>query len=962
MSMPVLAPMQVSRPRGLTLLPTPIFLRILDDLPAVDLYSLAQVSRACYQAIQRDDLWIPKLTRLNLWSPRSNPTHVSTKSVTSPRDDSFTPIPISGAPASNNVLAPSGRRKNSHDLKNGLPLLSPDPIGLEPRRQIEEEFQDSPLDILESVDRFVSPGNARRIFTRLFKALYPYYHDIIQSGTHAEPAIFRMYRDPVDQAKILAQLKVFVKCDPAETDHYENLDKLTSVYEVFENAALGEFETGFDENDIEGRVKKFAKVLVTLNGGDSCVQLFIQKNQLVNDRSEDPVDYLDQETGKLDTKKLQAMLRSISDGINKEVKVIDSIFPPTAQVLRGLCQHIIEENISDLFISIITAAKERDIKNYLEAVPFLYVYFMWFLESLKPPPETEREFKRTLREQFLNIYDIYIDTYLEDECTEFSRYARSQVVQWDKEARDAEVAIETLLLSNVSKAKDKKDILASFKKVLMMPVSVIPFNISGISSNNNTPAVQISATPSTTSIPDQVRIPTNDSVTSLAGSFSSGEMKRSTTPIALARGISSSGNNHSKDSTTFMKRASILPSTLPTTEFDARMAVMTNRLEGINTLISLELALNIIRAGRDAIERAGKFVSAGGDIGQEAKDHCETIFVELVQTVGGVHIRGGFEKALETLEKYDSTSLQKLVTIPGSNGKEDHEHNAVEPLAIFAELVNIGDLIQQMVHVFFEEELAIRRFIDRNSFVSPAIKEKRGFEKMLDSYVANGLSKGIDVLVNQIDYIFLMEQKSSDYFPGIVSETGAALTPAAAAAAATEAASKKNNRRSVIFKSTSDYDMSPTLAARKVVNLLKLHTGLLAGSTDRTVIDVFQQEVGVRFFGSLCKHIKHQVISVDGSVKLLLDLNSYYDFILTLRQQPVTPYFAALKEVGQMYLIDGKDAKELGKMLSDMSRFGDIFQPEEVFEFAQRREDWLRVKKEVEKVMYGFGAADCSIM
>lgn len=938
MSMPVLAPMQVSRKRSLTTLPRQIIDRVLNELPVTDLLTFAQVSRACYQAVRRDDIWIPKLNNMGLW------TSSEPESAAKQGQNTVT----AGDEAVQPVLQPSisvSKPTLTGEFQT-ISLLSPDPISATPALAPKQDAPDSPLDILDTIGQTPVPGKAHNTAARIFKCLYPFYHDILQSGTHTEPAIFRMYRDPVDQAKILSQLKRFAHCDPLEADHDENLNRLMSVYEVFENAALGEFETGFDENDIDGRVKKFAKVLVTLNGGESCVQLFIQKNQLVYDRVGDASEFLDPISGKLNTTKLQAMLKSTSESINKEAKVIDSIFPPSAMVLQGLCQHIIEENISELFVAIITAAKEKDIKNYLEAVPFLYVYFMWFLDSLKPPEGSAKEFKKNLKDQFLNIYDIYVDAYLDEEVNEFARYAKSEVLQWKKQAHDAEVAIETMLLSNVSKAKDKRDILASFKKVLLMPVSVMP-SFGGSSS----PAAG-SASASTVSIPAQIASPSNDSSTSLPPSSPGEPAWPATTPTT--RSISTSSG---KADTLFMKKGNnLLPAALPTTEFDAKMAVMTNRLESINTLFSLELALSIIRAGRDAIERAGKFVSAGGDLGQEAKEHCETIFVELVRSVGGVHMRGGFENALETLEKYDATtSLQKAAST--TDGKEapvnkDPEHTAVEPLAVFAELVNIGDLIQQMIHVFFEEELAIRGYIDRNSFVSPAVKEKRNFEKMLDSYVANGLNKGIDALMNQIDYIFMVDQRSSDYFPGLLQ----------AGQGADEAATKKNNRSSVIFKSTADFDMEPTLAARKVVSLLKLHTNLLAGSTDRTVIDVFQQEVGVRFFGSLCKHIKHQIISVEGSVKLLLDLNTYYSFILGLKQQPVTPYFVALKEVGQMFLIDGKDAKELGKMLSDMTRFGGIFQPEEVFEFAQRREDWLRVKKEVEKVMYGFGVTDCSIM
>jgi hypothetical protein len=35
------------------------------------------------------------------------------------------------------------------------------------------------------------------------------------------------------------------------------------------------------------------------------------------------------------------------------------------------------------------------------------------------------------------------------------------------------------------------------------------------------------------------------------------------------------------------------------------------------------------------------------------------------------------------------------------------------------------------------------------------------------------------------------------------------------------------------------------------------------------MVDVFNQEVGLRLFTALCKHLKRQRISVDGAVKLI---------------------------------------------------------------------------------------------
>ena len=70
-------------------------------------------------------------------------------------------------------------------------------------------------------------------------------------------------------------------------------------------------------------------------------------------------------------------------------------------------------------------------------------------------------------------------------------------------------------------------------------------------------------------------------------------------------------------------------------------------------------------------------------------------------------------------------------------------------------------------------------------------------------------------------------------------------------------------------------------------------------------------------------------------------------------------YFNVLRELTQIYLVSPDHAKEIGIILADTDRYRGILTPEEVFEFAERRADWLLVKKDVEKAMYGMG---CAIM
>ncbi|ODV61298.1 Rcy1p ASCRUDRAFT_81013 [Ascoidea rubescens DSM 1968] len=156
--------------------------------------------------------------------------------------------------------------------------------------------------------------------------------------------------------------------------------------------------------------------------------------------------------------------------------------------------------------------------------------------------------------------------------------------------------------------------------------------------------------------------------------------------------------------------------------------------------------------------------------------------------------------------------------------------------------------------------------------------------------------------------------------------------------------------------------IGPSGVAKKVTNLLSNHCNLLINSAEKSTIDVFQQEVSTRFFNLICKNIKRSIISTEGAITLISDLNMYYSFVAKLKQKSVLPYFVALKTIGQIYLISSDDAKAIGKLVSDLTVFNGIFTQEEIYEFVQRRADWLKIRKDVEKVIYGFGVSDCVLM
>lgn len=229
-----------------------------------------------------------------------------------------------------------------------------------------------------------------------------------------------------------------------------------------------------------------------------------------------------------------------------------------------------------------------------------------------------------------------------------------------------------------------------------------------------------------------------------------------------------------------------------------------------------------------------------------------------------------------------------------------------------------------MVDVFYEQELVSPHLTDRHDFLNPASAEKKLFEKMLDEKVAAGLNTGITVLISEVEHILATTQQPGDYNP-----SSPPATPAV------------------------------THTAEQVISCITSHTSLLAGSIDKTVLDVFHQEIGLRLFTSICKHIKRQRISVDGAITLICDFNHYAEFVDRMRINTLRPYYRALKGLAQIYLIDSKHAKMMASVIADAQRWEGVWRVEEVYEFAGRRADWYVVRKEVERAMYGFG---CGVM
>lgn len=926
------------------LLPAELLATILDYLPVPDLLRFARVSRRFQEMVYDDTRWVQKLKTMKAWDEVEARQRVEdamkrkTESQLAKQTDdarrtagrrhagSVTIFDAGVEEARHRASVESPIRRTADGFDN-LTINAPVP-------STPAWDANAALGVFTRVRSI--RGHARQEFGKVYGALGPLYLDLAQSKGHSDALIFRTYRDPEQQAQILANLRRFAQCD-SSPGYSQREERLGSMIGVFENAVLREFEQGYAAADIDGRMHRYAHVLVTLSGGASGMDSFISSHPLMTRamRLGNPLDCLEAVApGHVDLNPSQKFFEQLATVMVQQADIIDRVFPQSVDVLTPFWSRVCEAIIAEYLTTLFDEAHRTGIESYVKAVAGTFGQALRLAASLKSTKGSPVNFADDSKRSLLQCFDKHFDLYIAEEYQFFRSRAESAVTQWEKELSEQEASTESYLMSNVNRQAAKRDFLSSFKKVVMMPVNAFPISSPFAS------AKPINAT--TKSSANMAAVDT-----AYPGSGTSTVSGRDTPPLRTATPLQEA----------------------PTTELAAKAAIMNSKLEGIKSLFSIEIALNLTHLAKASIERAVLMVQFGGGQGAEAQKQCRAIFVTMLEILGTRHIKTGFDKAVAHLGAYNPREVRKFkeqAKTGESSAAASNAQAGVEPLVTFLELVNIGDLIQQMVDVFYAQELVSTKLTERDDFLDPAVKGKKKFEQMLDERVAAGLNKGIDVLMDEVEYICATTQLPSDFNPG---------------------------------KELAD--VGPSATAKQVVDVVGGHTGMLVGSTDKNMLDVFNQEVGLRLFGALCKHFKRQRISVDGALRFISDINHYSAFVATLRQKQLAPYFEALREMSQIYLVyieppgayfgrgaagagsaanrvsmtakaekrsswlGGKatntslQAKELATIVADSQRYHGIFPAEEVYEFAERRADWYVVKGDVDHAMYGQG---CCVM
>lgn len=745
-------------------------------------------------------------------------------------------------------------------------------------------------------------------------------------------------------------------------------------------------------------------------GRMQAAKVFLDKCDILTDNAikHDPLANvtMQQSTAALDFTPMDKFISDIIEIVKKDGEIIARVFPPEQDVLLAYADRVAQDVIGKYVRSLLQHTQNISSHLYLRSCAATFAQAWKLVDvllSIEPRDDTIVT-KTRCEDVVFHLWEENMEDYLSIENQWVRQEMQAVTDKWDSDVKNDQASsrVDAAFIGSQNPAAVKRSVLTGFKDVLLLPVTVVPrtagivggavirtagtglstlnplrWQSGGASSGqkanqlgadlakpNGTGNVSTSSLPRTPNEANEKGyMDFSNGTVGTMDSDSDGDeeaygdnigddmndIDEWNQEVAVWSAVASSRPNEKKEkkkkdkvkrlnavtprnfssppasittpstfaqNTTGSVRSASTPKTstpvTPTTQY---------ALTEMQLLLSLDTALQVIHVNRDCLKRIETFKKYPHPYGEKVLEAIEEVSLLLFRALGDGHIAPGFENAIKQIQDWRPEDHAAEKTNEGEKGGERQQ---VEPLVHFFELVHVGDTIAQMVQVYFDQEMS--RHIDKNDFLNAVVKGRKKFEGNLDEAVAKGLNAGVDLLLGQAEHIITSLQQPKDYNPPI------GHLP----------------------------DLTPTRACRETVECLKIHCRMLIGAADKNVLEVFYQEVGIRLHTIICKHLKSQLISLDGGFRVIADLNEYHAFILTLRQPQLTADFDSLKMLGNLYIID--NPKELAKLARDANMFGGSLSPEDLYEFLQARADFRSIEKAIDKEMYGFKVSeDCCI-
>ncbi|CAE6451898.1 unnamed protein product [Rhizoctonia solani] len=944
----------VNRYTFIGVFPPEVHVRIIAYLPIPSIPACARVSRAFSRLVRDDRAWKQKYDALGITYFELDPAIDALEAISPGQRASQSTAPVDPVPA----------EEDDFGDFTSAPLSPPMPGTQEPQLMVSEYGDFVVAGGAKPISTFPTPPATSLYaqYLRVHRLLIPLLPALLASPHLVLPTLFPERATPMSrslQGKVLHLLARFLGPLVQPTLNWPNARRaLMATLDRFDGALLSAFDVAdgqADENGMKDCAMASWEAWVALDEeriGDEWEmgRTWAEKRGIFYEHGKwEPAANITS-AGQLDFSPMDKFMSHILEAMEKHGALATRVFPPASRVLPSFADRIANDVIQDYITQLLNKARETSTVLYLQAAAASFIQAWRLVGATRAAAgKNDKVITQTQAEDIIfRMFEQHMDEYLDEE-TEIAKNTFDNICKtWERKLdvqtrsiSSATVATPTTqarFLGSHNPAQVKKTVLTSFTNILLLPVTIVPrvgeqigsvavtgfgmLNPQRWTGNSRTDPSGAYRTPVGERDGDGgmlFEIEEEDEKGGKDDGFGelqsskehdpwAGDNKRkSEAPSVVSRPVSvattqSQPQSQSRRSTvtSMTNRSSIMSgSSGPAMSFD-----------DLDLLLSLDTALEFVHADREALKRCETFKDYPAPFGHRVRETIEELFILMLQAMGDRHIAPGFARAEEQMRTYQPA--------------EHAETTSVAPLLQFFELAHIGDTIQSIIQVYFDKELA--PFIDKTDFLNAVVREKKRFENALDDSVAGGLNAGTEVLMNQVEHIIITQTGPRVYYP----DSGVPL------------------------------ELGPTKGCQDAIACLEMHCKLLKGSTSKEVLEVFHQEIGIRLNAILQKHLKRQIISLEGGFQVIADLNAYHTFISSLKVPSIQQDFANLKMLGHVYVVE--DAVDLAQIVRDVTRYGGSFRPEDVYEFIQRRSDWKKIEKTVDKTMYNLSfKEDCII-
>ena len=874
-----------------------VMLRILDFVPVSDLTSVALASRECWNLVCQEKLWKWRWDRIHWQKMESLPDAL----LDAPPE----PIPM-----------PATRTRKDPPPISGQPSAASSKV----------------VDLLADLDwdppatLSPTPKPYSRRVQRAYHVLRPFLRSFMNAPSTTSSWLFTKIPNVTDQCKFLCTLARFA------SEHVQGVPSPGLEDEVAVRAKLRlasmalstQLRTAYEANEASytdsasssealQAMKLYAALAWDLRlidevlgststttrpslphaaklhdlGGNAVAQAFVSSRPILNERMpHSPHDVVDHQ-GVFHLRPLQKFAQHLERELTDECALIQAVFPAAQPVEIVFIERVVHEIVADYLANTLQEARNAPPEVYLQVFvqSLVEMQRLTCVSGISDPDTT----KAVICHVWLQHMDEYVllelawqHQHLKDVCDRWLR-------DLDSMLQEASDAASPMPLTPHS-AADKRSFMANFTRALLLP------------------AVSREQTKQASSRASSFEAESTQGYAGLGhaplGIGEENDDDDDDEWQAVSRQVNGHDHEHD-DATSTSAHAQSVES--------QRRKSQSHRLS-MSSLLNVETAVDMVNITRVSLQRLDLVRKTNSELRSRAQATIVQALVQLYASINDEHMTPGFRTAREQIGAYNPAQHDRT----SSSGSIRHGQAAdqVGPLLLFFELVHIGDTIQQMTQVFFER--LDPDMLGKADFTNAAVREKRRFENDLDEHVAAGLSAGVELLVQQLEYIVLTHQNPRDFYPELEAYV----------------------------------DVSqPTAACVECCETMRTYCHLLATCADKALLDVFYQEIGFRLYSVLCKHLKRQIISTLGGVRVISDLNYYFHFIETLEQPSLLTLFGALKRVASLFIID--EPKELAKLVQDTTLSNGTMRPEEMYEFLRARCDFKTIESNVDAEMYG---------